>query len=293
MADGFTGTGVALVTPFNTDKSIDYQSLERITNHVIDGGIDFIVALGTTGESVTLSKDERMELVQQLLKIVNNRIPLVVGMGGNNTMEVVNSILSANFDGISAILSVAPYYNKPTQQGLYEHFSAIAKVSPVPVILYNVPGRTATNINAETVLKLAKDHNKIIAVKEASGNFEQIKRIIEKCPSGFKVISGDDAATLQMIKEGGSGVISVAGNSHPELFSGMVRMALNGDYKAADSIHNKFLNYFDALFDEGNPTGIKSALENMQLCSKEVRLPLVSASKKLSSKMKGILSKLK
>lgn len=292
MTEGFTGTGVALATPFHADKTIDYQTLEQLVNHVIDGGIDFVVAMGTTGESATLSEAEKKEIVSILLKCNKDRVPIVVGIGGNNTMELVNRIHSTDFDGISAILSVAPYYNKPTQQGLYEHFSAISKACPVPVILYNVPGRTASNLNAETTIKLASDHDNIVAIKEASGNFEQIKKIIDGSPSHFQVISGDDAATLQIIQEGGSGVISVLANSHPQLFSKMVNLALNKNYEEAKKIHNQLLDYYDALFEEGNPAGLKSALEQMGLCSREVRLPLVAASDTLASKMKSILSKL-
>ncbi len=289
MTEGFTGTGVALVTPFQINKSIDFKALEKVTNHVIDGGVDFIVVLGTTGESATLSNDEKNEIVAEIIKINNNRVPLIVGMGGNDTMELVKRIQSANFEGISAVLSVAPYYNKPTQQGLYEHFSAVANASPIPVILYNVPGRTASNIDAETVLRLATDHNNIIGVKEASGNFEQIKQIIKDAPAHFQLISGDDAATLKIIREGGSGVISVLANSHPRLFSKLVQTALNNNYDEAEKIHKLLHEYYVVLFEEGSPAGIKTALEQLGLCGREVRLPLVAASEELASKLKNIL----
>jgi len=292
MTEGFTGTGVALVTPFHSDKTINFQALEQLVDHVIEGGVDFIVAMGTTGESATLSEIEKKEVITNILRCNKNRVPVVVGIGGNDTMALVNRIQTTNFDGIDAILSVAPYYNKPTQQGIYEHFSAIARVCPVPIILYNVPGRTASNINAETAVKLASDYKNIIAVKEASGNYEQIKQIINNSPSHFQVLSGDDAATFRIIKEGGSGVISVAANSHPKLFSEMVGKALNNNFGEAKEIHDQFLNYYDALFEEGNPAGLKSALELMGFCSREVRLPLVAASDALVSKMKDILSKL-
>ena len=274
MTEGFTGTGVALVTPFHSDKTINFQALEKLVDHVIDGGVDFIVALGTTGECATLTEKEKTEVISTVFKCNKNRVPVVVGMGGNDTMALVNRVQTTNYDGIDAILSVAPYYNKPTQRGLYEHFSAIARVCPVPIILYNVPGRTASNINAETAIKLASDHKNIIAVKEASGNFEQINQIIKNSPSHFQVLSGDDAATFRIIQEGGSGVISVAANSHPKLFSEMVGKALNNNFEEAKKIHDQFHDYYAALFEEGNPAGLKSALELMKFCSREVRLPL-------------------
>lgn len=292
MAEGFTGTGVALVTPFHSDKSIDFNSLEKIVHHVIDGGVDYIVALGTTGESVTLSKKEKNEVVKSIQKYNNKVVPVVMGLGGNNTYEVVNTIQSTDFDEIAAILSVVPYYNKPTQKGLYEHFSAIAKACPIPVILYNVPGRTASNLNADTVIRLATDNKNIIAVKEASGDFNQIKQIINESPEHFQVISGDDVATLQMIKEGGSGVISVLANSHPLMFSELVKKALNKDFDGANILHNKLLEYYDVLFEEGNPAGIKSAVEILGLCSRDVRLPLVSASAELVAKMKNTIEQI-
>ncbi len=290
MAKEFTGTGVALVTPFHSDKSIDFQSLEELVNHVIDGGVDYIVALGTTGENATLSREEKKQVIENVIKINNKRIPVVAGIGSNNTMEVIQTIQSTDFKGIDAILSVVPYYNKPTQKGLYEHFSAIAKACPVPVILYNVPGRTSSNLGAETVIQLASNHKNIVAVKEASGNFNQIMKIILDKPSHFHVISGDDAATLPMIQLGSSGVISVVANSHPKYFSNMVHHALKKEYDVANTLHFQLLDYFDALFEEGNPAGIKTALEIMELCNRDVRLPLVNASDTLSGKIKKILN---
>lgn len=292
MTDQFIGTGVALVTPFNTDKSIDYRSLEKIVHHVIDGGVDYIVTLGTTGESVTLSKEERKEVVSKVLQYSNHRVPVVVGMGSNNTMQVVKTIRSTEFEGIDAVLSVVPYYNKPTQKGLYEHFTAIAKACPLPVILYNVPGRTGSNINADTVLQLAADHKNIIGVKEASGNLRQIMEIIKNKPDDFRVISGDDAITLSMIQLGGSGVISVIANAHPAYFTEMVKAALSKNHELANTLHYRLLDYFDALFEEGNPAGVKAALEILGLCKRDVRLPLVAASDALLKKLTGILDTL-
>ncbi len=292
MTDQFTGTGVALVTPFNTDKSIDYRSLEKIVHHVINGGVDYIVTLGSTGENATISKEERKKVVSKVLQYTNHRVPVVVGIGSNNTMQIVKTIRSTDLEGIAAILSVAPYYNKPTQKGLYEHFTAIAKACPLPVILYNVPGRTGSNINADTVLKLAADHSNIIGVKEASGNLRQIMEIIKNKPDGFLVISGDDAITLSMIQLGGSGVISVLANAHPAHFTKMVKAALNKNFELANGLHYRLLDYFDALFEEGNPAGVKAALEILGLCKRNVRLPLVAASDTLLKKLSGILDTL-
>ena len=226
MTEGFTGTGVALVTPFLSDGTVDFQGIDKLVNHVIEGKVEYVVVLGTTGEPATLNSDEKKQVIQQVIKSVNKRVPVVVGIGGNNTADVIDYIKNANLDGISAILSVAPYYNKPTQKGIYAHFSAIAKESPLPLIVYNVPGRTACNISAETIIKLANDHKNIIGVKEASGDLVQIMKILKHRPAGFKVISGDDALTLPMIHCGCDGVISVIANSHPALFSDMVRAAL-------------------------------------------------------------------
>ncbi|MGD2033498.1 MAG: 4-hydroxy-tetrahydrodipicolinate synthase [Bacteroidales bacterium] len=292
MAERFTGTGVALVTPFHSDKSIDYQSLENIINHVIEGGVNFIVALGTTGESATLSAEEKKQVIEQIVKFTKSRVPVVAGVGGNNTAEVLAGIQSADFNGIDAILSVVPYYNKPTQKGLYEHFSAIAAASPVPVILYNVPGRTSANLDAETTIHLASNHKNIIAIKEASGNFKLIMKLIHEKPANLQVLSGDDAITLSMIQLGGSGVISVLANSHPRHFSDMVKYALDKNYDKATNLHYQLLDYYDALFEEGNPAGVKAAMEIMGLCNRDVRLPLVSASDALSDKIKEILNDL-
>ena len=288
----FTGTGVAIATPFREDSSIDFKSLGKLTEYLIKGGVNYIVVLGTTGESVTLNKDEKSAVVNYVTDTVNKRIPVVVGIGGNNTAEVLSCISACNYENIDAILSVAPYYNKPSQEGLYQHFKAIATTSPVPVILYNVPGRTASNISAGTTVRLAKDMKNIIGVKEASGNMTQVMQILRDAPAEFLIISGDDALTLPMITMGGAGVISVIGNAYPKLFSDMVSAALNKDYEKAAKIHFNMLDFIDAMFKEGNPSGIKAALEIKGICSKNVRLPLVPVSKEHYQAIKDLVKKL-
>lgn len=289
MNDGYTGTGVALVTPFTSDKKIDFDSLEKIVNHVIEGGVEHLIVLGTTGESATLDKDEKQAVIEAVVKANRKRLPVIIGIGGNNTREIVNTIEHTNFENIEAILSVTPYYNKPSQQGIYEHFAAIANASPVPVILYNVPGRTASNITAETTLRLAGDFENILGIKEASGDFVQIMKILKDKPAHFHVISGDDALTLPMIHMGASGVISVIANSHPRQFSDMVRAALKGDFRSANEIHFNLLQLIIALFEEGSPAGVKATLELLGLCSRHVRLPLIEASDNLIKKLKALL----
>ncbi len=289
MNDGFMGTGVALVTPFTLDKKVDFVALDRIVNHVIEGGVEHLVVLGTTGETATLEKDEKKAVVDTVIKTNRKRLPIIVGVGGNNTSEVVRTIEKSDFSGIQGILSVAPYYNRPSQQGIYEHFKAIANASPVPVIIYNVPGRTASNITAETSLRLAKDFKQIIGVKEASGDLIQIMQILKAKPKDFHVISGDDAFTVPMIHLGASGVISVIANSHPREYSDMVRAAIAGDKQKANESHYKLLDLIQVLFEEGSPTGLKAALEIMGLCNRDVRLPLVSASDGLITKLKNLL----
>jgi 4-hydroxy-tetrahydrodipicolinate synthase len=289
MTESFIGTGVALVTPFKPDKSVDYEALDRVVDHVIRGGVEYVVALGTTGEVATLNQEEKKQVVKQIKLSAKGRVPVVIGIGGNNTSDVVDSIGRADLSGISAILSVSPYYNKPTQQGLYEHFSAIAMASPLPVIIYNVPGRTASNISAETTLRLANDHKNIIATKEASGNFSQLMQIIKYKPANFQVISGDDIITLPMICLGGTGVISVVANAYPKQYSDMVRAAINNDLKTANRLHYLLTDFISALFEEGSPAGVKAALNIMNVCGKEVRLPLVSASEQLSKKIAKML----
>lgn len=271
------GTGVAIVTPFNNNGSIDYQSLEKLINHIITGGIDFIVALGTTSEAVTLSATEKQELMKLVLKITDQRVPVIMGIGGNNTSEVVDTIKSTDFSGISGILSVAPYYNKPNQRGIYAHFAEIAKNCPLPIILYNVPGRTSSNISAETCLRLANDFENIVAIKEASGNMSQIMEILRLKPEHFTMLSGDDALTFPMMALGTKGVISVVANAYPQEFSKMVNMLNNDeDLNEAKQLHYSLLPFIDSIFADGNPAGVKAALEIMGLMENRLRLPMVS-----------------
>ena len=288
--DKIKGTGVALVTPFNEDKSVDYKGLENLLNHVIDGGIDYLVLMGTTGESVTLSKGEKVAVVDFCKKINNSRIPVVLGIGGNNTMQVVEDIKSANLDGIDAILSVSPAYNKPSQEGIYQHYKMISGNCPLPIIVYNVPGRTASNISAETIIRLANDFKNIVAVKEASGDMDQIMKIIKNKPSDFVVLSGDDGLTLPMIHMGAEGVISVIGQSHPKEFSDMVSFGLSGNQEIANQLHNKLYDFYVPLYAEGNPVGIKACLELLGICKSQVRLPLVEASDTIKNELKSLMN---
>ena len=288
--DKIKGTGVALVTPFNEDKSVDYKGLENLLNHVIDGGIDYLVLMGTTGESVTLSKGEKVAVVDFCKKINNSRIPVVLGIGGNNTMQVVEDIKSANLDGIDAILSVSPAYNKPSQEGIYQHYKMISGNCPLPIIVYNVPGRTASNISAETTVRMANDFENIVAVKEASGDMDQIMKIIKNKPSNFVVLSGDDGLTLPMIHMGAEGVISVIGQSHPKEYSDMVSFGLSGNQEIANQLHNKLYDFYVPLYAEGNPVGIKACLELLGICKSQVRLPLVEASDVIKNELKSLMN---
>ncbi len=286
----FSGTGVAIITPFHEDNSIDFASLEKLTEHLIKGKVDFIVALGTTGEAVTLSFPEKMLFVARLKRIINHRVKLVVGLGGNNTDEVLNQIRQSDFEGISGILSVTPYYNKPQQRGMIEHFTKIADKCPVPVILYNVPSRTSVNLTAESILQLA-EHRNIVAVKEASACLNQITEIIRHKPSGFSVLSGDDAITLPLLALGADGVISVIANAFPFEFSEMVRSALKNDIQNARLLHHKLIEIIHTLFEDGNPAGIKSLLELMQLSTNNLRLPLVKANADVQQKLQQLIHK--
>ncbi len=271
----FKGTGVAVVTPFKNDSSIDFSALGRVINHVIQGGINYIVVLGTTGESVTLTKDEKQAVVSYVREVVDSRVPLVVGIGGNNTQEVVNSIRHTDLTGIDGLLSVTPYYNKPTQRGIFQHFKTIATWSPVPLIIYNVPGRTGCNISADTCLELAHDCENIKGIKEASGDLNQIMKIMKGKPENFDLISGDDMLTIPIISVGGIGVISVLGNAFPAACAELVNHALKNNFKLAREIQFRYLEMIELLFTEGNPAGIKAMLSVMNICQNNLRLPLV------------------
>ncbi|MGC8823310.1 MAG: 4-hydroxy-tetrahydrodipicolinate synthase [Bacteroidales bacterium] len=289
----FSGTGVAIVTPFRYDDSIDFTALRNLVEFQVENKIDYMVVLGTTGESVTLSADEKRAVVDSVLEAVNGRVPVVVGIGGNNTQDIINKIKQFDFTGIDGILSVSPYYNKPTQGGLYEHFKAIASVSPVPIILYNIPGRTGSNMCAETTLRLASDFRNIVAIKEASGNLNQIMEIIKGKPSHFEVISGDDLLALPIVMLGGKGVISVVANAYPFQMSELIRLALAGKIDEAKKIHYSLLTLINLLFVEGNPAGIKATLEIKKLTSAHVRLPLVKVSQTTYAKIEEQVKVLK
>lgn len=286
------GTGVALVTPFNTQGEVDYKSLRNLVDTVILGGVDFVLAMGTTSEAATLNKEEKEEVLRIIIDEVNHRVPIVLGIGGNNTKTVIEDIKATNFDQIDAILSVVPYYNKPNQTGIMAHFSAIAEASPVDIILYNVPGRTSSNLSAKTVLELANQYSNIVAIKEASADFTQIMEIIKHKPDNFRVLSGDDALTLPLMSIGMEGVISVVANVYPNQMSSMLNAINEGDYDGAKNIHYDMLNLIDALFMEGNPAGIKSALQQKGIIEAEnLRLPLVPVSQGLRETIKNLMSK--
>lgn len=287
-----TGMGVALITPFKDDESVDFEALAKIVEHQIKNGTDYLVVLGTTAETPTLTDEEKEEITKFILQVNAGRLPIVLGVGGNNTNALVNKIVSMDFNGIDAILSVTPYYNKPSQEGIYQHYAAIAKASPVPVVLYNVPGRTGVNMLPQTTLRLAEEFSNICAVKEASGNFSQIDEIIKNKPSDFLVISGDDGITFPLITLGAVGVISVIGNAFPKEFSRMVRLALEGDYDNARTIHHRFTELIELLFVEGNPAGVKSMLAVMGLIRNKLRLPLVPNTIKTYEKIRQVLNQL-
>lgn len=284
------GTGVALVTPFHKQGTIDFTSLGRLIDHTIEGGVDYVVCLGTTSEYPTLSSQEQLAVVEFTIEKVENRVPVVLGMGGNDTRSLVDKIRQTDMSSIAAILSVAPYYNKPNQKGLYAHYKAIAEASNTPIILYNVPGRCGVNMTAETTLQLANDFSNIIGIKEASGNMAQCMDILANKPQGFTVVSGEDALVLPMIALGAQGVISVAANAYPNIMSELVTHSLKSNMKKARAVHEKLLPFSNAIFDEGNPTGIKAALEIMGICQNNLRLPLVKSSKQLYSKLQTIIN---
>ena len=284
--------GVALITPFKTDETIDFDALSRVVEHLIKNGTDYLVVCGTTAETPTLTDAEKDEVTRFVVNCNAGRLPIVLGMGGNNTKALVEKLSNYDLSGIDAILSVTPYYNKPSQEGLYQHYAAIANASPLPIILYNVPGRTGINMLASTTLRLANDFNNIIAIKEASGIFSQIDDIIKNKPEDFMVISGDDGTTFPLITLGAVGVISVIGNAFPREFSRMVRLALEGDYKNARTIHHRFTELIELLFVEGNPAGVKSMLALMGLIENKLRLPLVPNTIKTYEKIRLVLNQL-
>lgn len=281
----FVGTGVALVTPFKKDFSVDTEALVRIVNFVIDGGVEYLVVLGTTGEPATLTNNEKELVIKTVVDANKGRLPLVLGVGGNNTAQVVEELKTRDFSDFSAILSVSPYYNKPTQEGIYQHFSAIANASPVPVILYNVPGRTASNVLPATVIRLANEFKNVIAIKEAAGDIVQAMKLIQQKPKDFLVISGDDMVTLPMVLAGGAGVISVIGEGFPREFSEMVRLGLQKRVDEAYALHYKIADCIDMIFEQGNPAGIKEVHKVLGLSENTVRLPLVPVNEDLANRI--------
>lgn len=289
----FIGTGVAITTPFKADLSIDFPSLEKHIEHLISNGINHLIVLGTTGEAVTLFDSEKEKLINFIKEKVNKRIPIVLGIGGNNTQAVLNKINETDFNGIDAILSVSPYYNKPTQEGIYQHFKAIAETCPIPIILYNVPGRTSSNISAETTLRLAHEFKNIVAIKEASGDLSQAMYIIKDKPKDFIVLSGEDKLSLPLMAIGVSGVISVVANAYPKEYSTMVQLALQNNFNDAEKIQYQLLELIDNLFIEGNPAGVKEVLSFMGIVENNVRLPLVSVGEKTSLKIKELMDQIK
>ena len=280
-----TGTGVALVTPFKNNGQIDFNGLKKLVKHIIKGKCEYLVPLGTTGESVTLSDDEKKAVVDCVIQTNDGKLPIVMGLGGNNTQEILWKLEKNDFAGITALLSVSPYYNKPSQVGILAHYTLMAQVSPLPIILYNVPGRTGSNMTSETTLALANSQSNIIGVKEASGNMEQIMEIIRSKPKDFLVISGDDGITMPLIAAGANGVISVVANGYPKDFSTMVRLALQSDNKKAANLHYKYLPLVPMLFAEGSPSGIKCALKQMGIMDDHVRMPVVKVSNGLAQKI--------
>ena len=293
MADiNLKGMGVALITPFKEDESVDYEALGRLVDYLLQNGADYLVVLGTTAETPTLTEEEKKKIIELVVTKVRHRIPIVLGVGGNCTKSVVDKLKNDNFEGIDAILSVVPYYNKPSQEGIYQHYKAIAQATELPVILYNVPGRTGVNMTAETTLRLAREFKNIIAVKEASGNITQMDDIIKNKPKDFNVISGDDGITFPLITLGAIGVISVIGNAFPREFSRMVRLALAGDYDSARTIHHRFTELFSLLFVDGNPAGVKSMLSMMGFVENRLRLPLVPTRIVTYEKIRNVLHEL-
>lgn len=289
----FRGLGIALVTPFTENGTVDYDALENIVEYQIANGADFLCILATTSESPCLSKQEKLDIQHFIVKLVNGRLPIVVGCGGNNTYAIAEELRNGDFKGIAGVLSVCPYYNKPSQEGLYQHFRTLSKATELPLILYNVPGRTGINMTAETTLRLANDCENIVAIKEASGNLEQIDEILKNKPEGFAVLSGDDSLTYPMIACGAEGVISVIGNALPKEFSRMIRLEQRGEFEAAVKIHHKFTDLYSLLFVDGNPAGVKALLTEMGFIKNILRLPLVPTRVTTVQKMSQILKDMK
>ena len=287
------GMGVALVTPFNDDGSVDYQSLMRLVEYQIQNVVDFLCVLGTTAETPTLTADEKKKIKQMVVERVNGRVPILLGVGSNSTQSVIDTLQNDDMTGVDAVLVVVPYYNKPSQEGIYQHYKAVASATKLPIVLYNVPGRTGVNMTAETTLRLARDFDNIIAIKEASGNITQMDDIIKHKPESFDVISGDDGITFPLITLGAVGVISVIGNAFPREFSRMTRLALAGDYQNALTIHHKFTELFKLLFVDGNPAGVKAMLSMMGMIKNRLRLPLVPTRITTYEQMRQILDELK
>lgn len=281
----FKGTGVALITPFTSTNEIDVTALENLVNYQIDNGVDYLVVLGTTGETATLSKQEKELLKAKVIEFNKGRLPLVIGIGGNNTMELTEELRSGNLDGFSAVLSVSPYYNKPSQEGIYQHYKLLADASPIPVILYNVPPRTGSNVLPETVFRLAEDCDNIIGIKEAAGDFEQALELLKNKKDDFLIISGEDKLALPLVLAGGAGVISVIGQALPKDFSEMIRLGLKGQCQNAYKIYYHLSDSIDLIFSEGNPSGVKSMLQSLKISSQKVRLPLVEVSAELQQKI--------
>lgn len=288
----FKGLGIALITPFKSDGSIDYDALLRLVEYQIRNGVDFLCIMGTTAETPCLTADEKKKIKELIVDRVAGRVPLLMGCGGNNTAAVVSDLKNSDWRGIDGALSVCPYYNKPSQEGLYQHYKALAEATPLPIVLYNVPGRTGVNMTAETTLRLARDFENIVAIKEASGNITQMDDIIKNKPANFDVISGDDGITFPLITLGAVGVISVIGNALPAEFSRMVRLALHGDYESARTIHHKFAELFKLLFVDGNPAGVKAMLNAMGMIENQLRLPLVPTRLTTMEKISAILKEL-
>jgi 4-hydroxy-tetrahydrodipicolinate synthase len=286
----FHGTGVALVTPFDAQGAVDFTNLTSLVEYMITGGVEYIVVLGTTGETATLNQDEKQLIFSHVAGVTVGRIPLVAGIGGNDTRSVVTDLSRFDLKGYEAVLSVSPYYNKPSQEGLFRHYKAVAEASPLPVMMYNVPGRTGMNVTAETTLRIARECPNIFATKEACGNMDQIMRILRDKPDGFDVISGDDALTLPMISLGATGVISVVANAYPGIFSDMVRDCLRGDFKAALPAHHRLLEVVDTLFAEGSPAGVKAYMQELGLCPDHVRLPVVPVSDVLLQRIRRLMA---